>query len=119
MKKNFGVMVLLLLVAAGAAGSAAKPQGMFYIVGMGSAPDLVTLRALETIRQSDILIVESEYEKTIWGKYIEGKEIWYCPHDFRVFYGMDPESAKNEKISSWLGSSKRVAQRLTSNTSPV
>jgi precorrin-4/cobalt-precorrin-4 C11-methyltransferase len=78
--------------------SASRPGGKFYIVGMGSAPDLVTLRALETIRYSDIVIIESEYEKTLWKDYIEGKEVWFCPHDFRVFYGMDPALAKNERM---------------------
>jgi precorrin-4 methylase len=82
------------------AGSASEPEmkGKFYIVGMGSAPDLITLRAIEVVRQSDVVLVENEYEKALWKDYLEGKEVWYCPHDFCVFYGMDPNNAKNEKM---------------------
>ena len=73
-------------------------KGKFYIVGMGSAPDLITLRAIEVIRQSDIVLVENEYEQELWEPYIKDKEVWFCPHTFRVLYGMDPSKAANSKM---------------------
>jgi precorrin-4/cobalt-precorrin-4 C11-methyltransferase len=73
-------------------------NGKFYIVGMGSAPDLITLRAIEAIKESDIVMVENDYEKALWKDYNQDKEVWFCPMTFRVFYGMDPKTAKNEKM---------------------
>ncbi len=103
MRKLCGIFYLLLLASMcvpDVAGDDSVPEtgGKFYIIGMGSAPDLVTLRAIEAIRESDIVMVENNYEKELWKDYIAGKEIWYCSHDFRVFYGMDPGSARNEKM---------------------
>jgi precorrin-4/cobalt-precorrin-4 C11-methyltransferase len=80
------------------AGTENQAAGKFYIVGMGSAPDLITLRAIKVIEQSDIVIVENEYEQQLWKNYIKDKEVWFCPPTFRVLYGMDPMAARNPKM---------------------
>ena len=94
------------------AGTEQAAGGKFYIVGMGSAPDLITLRAIEVIKQSDIVIVENKYEQMLWKDYIKGKEVWFCPHDFRVFYGMDPMAAASEKMRAKAEHCAELRQRL-------
>jgi precorrin-4/cobalt-precorrin-4 C11-methyltransferase len=103
-------MICSLKVAG--AGMEQTARGKFYIVGMGSAPDLVTLRAIEVIKQSDIVIVENDYEQELWKDYIKGKEVWFCPHTFRVLYGLDAEAAKNEKMRAKAEYSTQLRQQL-------
>jgi precorrin-4/cobalt-precorrin-4 C11-methyltransferase len=104
------LMICAVLTAGTVAGT--SPKGKFYIVGMGSAPDLVSLRAIETIKQSDIVIVENEYEQAMWKSYIQGKEVWFCPHTFRVFYGMEPKEAKDEKMRAKAEYGVKIRQQL-------
>ena len=87
-------------------------KGKFYIVGMGSAPDLITLRAIEAIKESDIVMVENDYEKALWKNYIRDKEVWFCPHTFRVLYGMDPKTAKDEKMRAKAEYCTQLRQEL-------
>lgn len=83
----------LLLLAA--VGSAQTPAGKFVIVGMGTAPDLMTLRAQKTAAAADILLVEEGLIQAAWPQLAQGKEVWEYPHALRKFYGADPEALKN------------------------
>jgi precorrin-4/cobalt-precorrin-4 C11-methyltransferase len=78
-------------------GSLAAAQGKFYIVGMGSSPDLVTLRGLETVKQTDIFILEDKPDLEAWKQWIGDKPVWYLGHISRVFYGVDPQTLKDPK----------------------
>ena len=58
LSRSIGILVILLSVRAGGAAS-----GKFYIVGMGTAPDLITVRGLEAIKSADIILLEQPSEK--------------------------------------------------------
>jgi precorrin-4/cobalt-precorrin-4 C11-methyltransferase len=72
--------------------------GKFYIVGMGTAPDLITLRGVEVIKSADIILLEQPSERDYWKDFIGNKEVWYCPHAARVGYGFDPKKIKDPDI---------------------
>lgn len=88
---------LLTFIVAGLSAAPAAPRapGKFYIVGMGTAPDLVTVRAQKVIAQAAVLMAEEDALRTYWAEYARGKEIWEYPHELRRFYGADPKSLPN------------------------
>ena len=92
-------MVRRLLRVAGmlflAVSAAAAASGKFYIVGMGTAPDLVTVRGVEVIKNADIILLEQPSERDYWKDFIGDKEVWYCPHRARVGLGLDPKTVKD------------------------
>jgi precorrin-4/cobalt-precorrin-4 C11-methyltransferase len=75
-------------------------KGKFYIVGMGTAPDLITVRAVEVINSADIILVGSEQERDLWSGYIKNKEVWYCPDWIRLMYGVDLRTVKDPRQRS-------------------
>jgi precorrin-4/cobalt-precorrin-4 C11-methyltransferase len=75
-------------------------QGKFYIVGMGTAPDLITVRGVEIIKNADIILLEQPSEFDYWKAFIGEKEVWYCPHGARVGYGLDPKTVKDPDIKT-------------------
>jgi precorrin-4/cobalt-precorrin-4 C11-methyltransferase len=88
-----GVLVVLLSInAAGAA------SGKFYIVGMGTAPDLITVRGVEVIKSADIILLEEPSELDYWKAFIGDKEVMYCPHGARVGYGLDPKEIEDPDV---------------------
>jgi precorrin-4/cobalt-precorrin-4 C11-methyltransferase len=86
LSRYIGIMAILMCVSA--AGAA---PGKFYIVGMGAAPDLITVRGVEVIKSADIILLEQPSEKDYWKQFIGDKEVMYCPHGARVGYGLDPK----------------------------
>ncbi len=88
----WGTLISLLLYAGGVLAA----SGKFFIVGMGTVPDLMTLRAVQCVKQADIVILEGEEDKAAWKDLIEGKEIWFFGHRSQVFYGVDPQTLKSE-----------------------
>jgi len=81
---------LCLLLTAAAPGSAGT--GKYYIVGMGTAPDLLTIRGAEVIKRADVILVGDKSDGETWKKYIGNKEVWYCPNSLRSMYGIDPRT---------------------------
>ena len=73
-------------------------QGKFYIVGMGTAPDLITLRGVEAIGEADIILLQQPSEKEYWKDFIGDKEVWYCPHGARVGLGLEPKEVKEPDV---------------------
>ena len=108
--------LLPVLVLMGAAVAHAG-QGKFYIVGMGTSKDLVTVRALEVIRSADIVLVETEGERSYWQEYLKGKEVWSRPIALRVMYGADPEKIadpkKRAKAEKGAQARKELVERVT------
>ena len=92
-------------------------QGKFYIVGMGTSKDLVTVRALEVIQSADIVLVETEGERAYWGDFIGDKEVWSRPIALRVMYGADPEKIadpkKRAKAEKGIQARKEIVDRVT------
>jgi precorrin-4 methylase len=71
-----------------------RVTGKFYIVGMGTAPDLITVRAQKAIARADVVLAE-EGSDADWAGLMQGKEIWRWPHAFRRYYGADPKLFKD------------------------
>jgi len=87
---------VVLVAASGIlAAQTAPPTGKFYIVGMGTAPDLITVRAQKVIARADVLIGEEGSFQKDWADLAKGKEVWQWPHNFRRLYGVDPASLKD------------------------
>ncbi len=84
-----------MLLSANAVGMAA---GKFYIVGMGTAPDLITVRGMEVIKSADIILLEQPSEREYWKQFIGDKDVFYCPHGSRVGLGLDPKEVKDPDI---------------------
>ncbi len=82
-------------------------QGKFYIVGMGTAPDLITIRGVEAIKSADIILLEQPSEKDYWKEFIGNKEVIYCPHGARVGYGLDPQKVEDPDIRAIVTSNAK------------
>lgn len=91
--RSVGFLATLLSISV--AGMAA---GKFYIVGMGTAPDLITLRGVEVIRNADLILLEEPSEAEYWKSFIGDKEVFYCPHGSRVGLGLDPKTIDDPDI---------------------
>jgi len=78
----------------GGVDGAAKP-GRFYLVGMGTYPDLVTLRGLRVIEDTDLFVLEERTDLDAWGDLIGQRPVIFCPHESRVLYGLDPETIED------------------------
>lgn len=90
----YGALVALLLARA----PVSAAPGKFYIIGMGTSPDLVTVRGDRILRQADLFIVEDDSDRQAWKEYIGDKEVWVAPHGSRVGYGIDPNEVKDPDL---------------------
>lgn len=90
----YGALVALLLALA----PVSAAPGKFYIIGMGTSPDLVTVRGDRILRQADLFIVEDDSDRQAWKEYIGDKEVWVAPHGSRVGYGIDPNKVKDPDL---------------------
>jgi precorrin-4/cobalt-precorrin-4 C11-methyltransferase len=91
-------------------GNLRAAQGKFYIVGMGTAPDLITLRGVEAIREANIILLEEPSEKEYWKDFIGDKEVWFCPHGSRVGLGLDPRDQKDPDIKAIVEKNEKARQ---------
>mgnify|MGYP001766845747 CR=1 FL=1 len=99
MSKKFNSWIIfwgILISLWSLSGNVYAGVGKFFIVGMGTVPDLMTLCAVQCVKQADIVILEGEEDKAAWKDLIEGKEIWFFGHRSQVFYGVDPQTLKSE-----------------------
>lgn len=69
--------------------------GKLYIVGMGTAPDLITVRGVETIRKADIVLVHDPQGLDDWKEFIGNKEAWVFPRYCFLFMGIDPNTLED------------------------
>jgi precorrin-4 methylase len=84
-----------MIRGAGSGADALSAPGKLYIVSMGTAPDLITLRALEVIEKADIFIIEDEPARAQWAASIGAREVWLAPHHLLLFYGTDPNGLED------------------------
>lgn len=68
--------------------------GKFSIVGMGTTPDLLTIRGAECIKQADIILLEEKEDQAAWKDLIGTREVWFLGHGSKIFYGTDPNKLK-------------------------
>jgi len=88
----WGVLLSLMLLSGGVFAA----SGKFSIVGMGTTPDLMTIRAVQCVKQADVVILSEEWDKDAWKDLIGGKEIWFLGHSSQMFYGVDAQKLKNQ-----------------------
>jgi len=89
--KGFLVLVILSLGVAVGTMPLAQGTGKFYIIGMGTSPDLVTVRGAEIIKHADVFLLEEPGDREAWADLIGDREVFFCPHVSRRFYGLDAE----------------------------
>ena len=103
--RYLGAMTILLSIA-----TAGMAAGKFYIVGMGTAPDLITVRGAEVIQSADLILLEQPSEAEYWKDFIGSKEVFYCPHGARVGLGMDPKKVEDPDIRAIVERNARQRQ---------
>jgi precorrin-4/cobalt-precorrin-4 C11-methyltransferase len=105
------VWLALLCVPAGSRATEAS-RGKFYIVGMGTAADLITIRGVEVVKSADIVLVGDEPERDLWKEYTKDKEVWYCPNSLRIMYGIDPTTIRDPQRRARAESGSKARQEL-------
>ena len=118
MKVRRLILCCLLSVAALFAGqSALADSGKFYIVGMGTIPDLLTLRGAKVIQDSQIVILEEEEDREAWKEYIGQKEVWIVPNSARLYFGLDPKEvsdpALKKSVLKSMTTRHNIIERIT------
>ena len=112
-KRSTIVVCFLSSVAFSGIAAAQNTQstGKFYIVGMGTAPDLITVRAQRVIGKAEIVLTEEGSEGG-WADLVRGKELWSWPHALRRYYGIDPKTLKEPSQRAQAEAMARTRQRL-------
>jgi precorrin-4/cobalt-precorrin-4 C11-methyltransferase len=105
---RFTYLALIAILIGTCVASAA--QGKFYIVGMGTAPDLITLRGVAAIREANIVLLEEPSEKDYWKEFIGNKEVWYCRHSARVGLGLDAKTVEDPDIRAIVEKNAKARQ---------
>jgi len=69
----------------------------FYLVGVGPGdPDLITLRAIETIKKADLIFCSPRIDEKL-SRYLEGKELVHGYWRLFPYYGQDPTELEGEE----------------------
>ncbi len=91
----------------------AKPKpGRFYVIGTGTAPDLLTIRGAAAIKQGDLFVVETEEEARWFADLIAGRPVLIAPHAARIFYGVDPNLLDNAEAKDLCVKNAKVRQEV-------
>lgn len=109
------VLALSILMACGAwaqAPEAEAEEGMFYVIGMGTTPDLLTLRGAAALEKCDVVLLENESDAEFWADLIEGKEVVIAYHAARYFYGVDPADLETPEQRTMAEQAARVRQSV-------
>ncbi|HOO73313.1 MAG TPA: SAM-dependent methyltransferase [Spirochaetota bacterium] len=113
MRKKLSIItVIILIMGFQLAGWAkqTKPAGKFYIVGMGTEADLITLRALEVIKKAELILLENEYERDMWKDLIGAREVWVFRHSARIGLGIDPKTIKDPKRRKLAEKNRKIRE---------
>lgn len=105
-------LYLFGLVACGIAAAQPPSVGKFYIVGMGTAPDLITIRAQNIIARADILMAEEGSLDHEWAAFAKDKQVWEVPHNLRRFYGVDPKALRDPEQRARAEKIDKVRRQL-------
>ncbi len=95
MKRLCPVSLTLLLVALLCAPAFAA--GKFFLVGVGCGdPDLITLRAINRIEQSQVIVCPWPWAAQKFAQYLKGKEVRTVDGFLFRYYGMDPNKLQGK-----------------------
>ena len=87
-------------------------HGKFYIVGMGTAADLITIRGVEVIKSADILLVGGVEDQAQWSEYTKNKEVWFCPNSLRALYGVETTTIKRARAENNMKARQELADKI-------
>lgn len=107
------LFLLPLLMLAGLCPGQTAAAGKFFIVGMGTAPDLITVRAQNIIARADVLLAEEGAIPSMWSKLAAGKEVWEYPHSLRKFYGARIENISDPRQRAEAEKLEKTRRDLT------
>lgn len=82
--------------------------GKFYIVGMGTNPDLMTIRASKVCEKTDIFLLEEPGDAIAWKEIIRDRPIIYAPHAARVLFGVNPATIKDPTARAVAERNERI-----------
>ncbi len=86
--------------------------GKFYIIGMGTSPDLVTVRGARILNQADLFVLEGDSDRKAWAEYIGDKETCIAEHGSRVGYGVDPKFIKDPEVKAMIVKNAKSRQQV-------
>lgn len=109
----FRSVLVPILVLGGICAAQTAPAGKFIIVGMGTAPDLMTIRAQNVIARASVLIAEEGTIQSMWSALAAGKEVWEYPHSLRKFYGAKVENLANPAERAEAEQLEKIRRNLT------
>jgi len=90
-------VVVLCLVVNGYGLAGENDATKFYLVGVGPGdPDLITLRAIDTIKKADVIFCMESIEAK-FATYLEGKEVIHGYWRLFPYYGQDPSELEGEE----------------------
>ncbi len=95
MRKSIALILFFIFVFAAESARPADPlknKGRFVVVGMGTAPDLITLRGRMVIQEAELILLENENDRGIWKDLIADKEVFVSAHSARIMLGVDPKT---------------------------
>lgn len=93
-----------------------KGAGAFYVIGMGPGPaDLVTVRAIDQLKKSDVVICSKEAADQ-YKPYLQGKELLHLP-DFPYYEALqkncsDPSPADRKRCDELIAMRKKRASHI-------
>ena len=103
---------------AGKSGTAGENYGKLYLVGMGTAPDLITVRGVKAIKSADIIVVHDPEALEDWKEYIGKKEAWVFERYNLLFFGSDPntleEPADRAIAEEYKSNCYKIVQKIRS-----
>ncbi len=99
-KRGYMITCLLWVIVILAVQPSFAGSGKFYIVGMGTVPDLLTLRGAEVLKNTQIVMLEGDRDRQAWKEYIGQKEVWIVPNSARLYFGLDPEKVTDAKLKA-------------------
>lgn len=109
----FRLLLISIVCLGGFCEAQTATTGKFVIVGMGTAPDLITIRAQNVVARADVLLAEEGAVKTMWSDLAAGKEVWEYPHSLRKFFGAKAEDIPNPAQRAEAGELEKIRRDLT------
>ncbi len=110
MRRGFMAVLLVAVALSLTTASALAAPGKFYIVSMGLTPDLITVRGANVVKAADIVLLEEPGDQKAWASFIGDKEVWFCPHRSRIFFGVDIDKLTDPKAKAQARENAKARQ---------
>jgi precorrin-4/cobalt-precorrin-4 C11-methyltransferase len=111
-KIKYTVLTFLCISVLFAGQAAFAGSGKFYIVGMGTTPDLITLRGVRAIEETRVIMLEDEMDRKAWKHLIGKKEVWIIPNSARRYFGLNPEKIKDPEKKEAVKKADKIRRKF-------